>query len=148
MPSDNQQTPLNSEVFCASPNTVAFSVSEILFYVIRVTVILPCIVYIIWQDYLNQYFAYQYNQATTKLALYFNEAVNSIKLAINYCHPGACQATQKLVHFYMLITLKHKKSWDVCEKPVLWWKTLIYWMDICCRCPLELPLWVFFWNIH
>ena len=73
-----------------------------------VTVILPCIVYIIWQDYLNSYFAYQYNQASTKLAFYFNEAVNNIKLAINYCHPGACQAAQKRVHFYVLITLKHK----------------------------------------
>ena len=34
-----------------------------------------------------------------------------------------------------------KSSWEVCENPVLWWKTLIYWMDICCRCTLELPLW-------
>ena len=34
---------------------------------------------------------------------------NNIKLAIHYCHPGACQTTQKLVHFYMLITLKTKK---------------------------------------
>ena len=34
-----------------------------------------------------------------------------------------------------------ESSWEVCEKPVLWWKTLIYWMDICCRCTLELPLW-------
>ena len=51
------------------------------------------------------------------------------------------QTTQKLVHFYMLITLKHKSSWVVCEKPILWWETLIYWMDICCRCTLELPLW-------
>ena len=30
-------------------------------------------------------------------------------LKIFYCHPGACQTTQKLVHFYMLIALKHKK---------------------------------------
>ena len=44
------------------------------------------------------------------------------------------------------------------------WKTFIYWMDICCRCTLELPLWGtsnvyqqhisywkqrnLFWNIH
>ena len=28
-----------------------------------------------------------------------------------------------------------------CVKPFLWWKTLIYWMDKCCRCTLELPLW-------
>ena len=36
-------------------------------------------------------------------------AVNNIKLAIYHCHPGACQTTQKPVHFYLLITLKHKK---------------------------------------
>ena len=34
-----------------------------------------------------------------------------------------------------------KSSREVCDKPVLWWKTLIYWMDICCRCTLKLPLW-------
>ena len=26
-----------------------------------------------------------------------------------------------------------KSSSEVCEKPVLWWKILIYWMYICCR---------------
>ena len=30
-----------------------------------------------------------YNQATTKLAFHSNETSYSIKLAINYCHPGA-----------------------------------------------------------
>ena len=38
--------------------------------------------------------------------------VNNINLAIYYCHPGARQTTQKLVHFYMLI----KSSWEICEK--------------------------------
>ena len=38
MPSDNQQTSLNSEVSCTSLNAVPFSVSEILIYVIRVIV--------------------------------------------------------------------------------------------------------------
>ena len=33
----------------------------------------------------------------------FGLTVNNIKLAIDYCHPGARQTTQKLVHFYMLI---------------------------------------------
>ena len=46
-------------------------------------------------------------------------AVNNIKLAIYYCHLGTCQTTQKLVHFYMPITLKQK----VVEKFV---KTLFY----------------------
>ena len=44
-----------------------------------------------------------YNLATNKLY---------IKLIIYFC-PGICQTTQttqKLVHFYMLITLKHKSS--------------------------------------
>ena len=85
-----------------------------------------------------------YNQAATKLAFHSSEIskdkLDNMKLVIYYCHPGACQATQILVHFYMLITLKHKSSWEVCE-PVLCWKTLIYWMDICCKCTLELPLW-------
>ena len=35
-------------------------------------------------------------------------AVNNIKSALYYCHTGARQTTEKLVHFYMLITLKHK----------------------------------------
>ena len=43
-----------------------------------------------------------------------------MKLAIDYCHPGACQTRQKLVNLYMLITLKHKK---VVEKFV---KNLFY----------------------
>ena len=38
MPSDNQQTPLHSEVSSTSLNAVPFSVSEILIYVIRVIV--------------------------------------------------------------------------------------------------------------
>ena len=62
-----------------------------------------------------------YNQATSKLAFHSNEtskAVNNIYLAIYYCHAK--------LH-------KNKKS--------LWWKTLIYWIDICCRCTLELPQW-------
>ena len=55
-----------------------------------------------------------YNQTSTKLAFHSDETSKdklSIKkkLAIYYCHPGACQTTQKLVHFYMLITQKHKK---------------------------------------
>ena len=41
-------------------------------------------------------------------------------MAIYFCHPGAHQTTQKLVHFYMLNTLKLKK---VVEKFV---KTLFY----------------------
>ena len=41
-----------------------------------------------------------------------------------YC-PGARQTTQLLVHFYMLITLKHKKVVEVCEKRYMV-KTLIY----------------------
>ena len=54
-----------------------------------------------------------YNQATTKLAFHSNETSND-KLSniynwLYYCHPGARKPTQKLVHFYMLITLKHKK---------------------------------------
>ena len=48
-----------------------------------------------------------------------------MKLAVYYCHPGACQTTQKRVHFYMLITLKHK---IVVEKYVK--KKFIYWIDI------------------
>ena len=66
------------------------------------------------------------NQATTTLAFHSNEttkdecAVNDIKLAIYYCHSGACQTTQRRVHFYRLITLKHKK---VVEKFV---KNLFY----------------------
>ena len=43
-----------------------------------------------------------------------------MKFAIYYCHPGARQTTHKLVYFYMLITLKHKKVVEVCEKSVLW----------------------------
>ena len=36
--------------------------------------------------------------------------MNNIKLAVYYCHPGTCQTTQKkLVRFYIIITLKHKK---------------------------------------
>ena len=67
--------------------------------------------------------ASNYNQATTTLAFHSNEttkdecAVNDIKLAIYYCHSGACQTTQRRVHFYRLITLKHKK---VVEKFVKW----------------------------
>ena len=34
-------------------------------------------------------------------------------MAIYYCIPGACQITQNLLNFYMLITLKHK---NVVEK--------------------------------
>ena len=30
-------------------------------------------------------------------------------MAVYYCHPRAHQTTQILVHFYMLITLKHLK---------------------------------------
>ena len=60
-----------------------------------------------------------YNQTTTKLAFYdSNEMLSTCSLHWNI-----------------------KSSWEVWENPVLWWKTLIYWMDICCRCTLELPLW-------
>ena len=31
----------------------------------------------------------------------------------------------------MLITLKHKKENEKFVKKSLWWKTLIYWIDIC-----------------
>ena len=31
-------------------------------------------------------------------------------MAVYYCHSGARKTTQKLVHFYVLITLKHKKE--------------------------------------
>ena len=49
---------------------------------------------------------------TTNLAFHSNETskdkLSTInKLAIYYCHPGARQNSQKLVHFYMLITQKH-----------------------------------------
>ena len=67
-------------------------------------------------------------------------AVNNIKLAVYYCHPGAHQTTQKLVHFYMLITLKHKKVVEKFVKKLFMVKTLIYYIDICCRCTMELPL--------
>ena len=37
-------------------------------------------------------------------------------MTIYYCHPGACQTTQKLVHFYILIPLKHiKVVKEVCK---------------------------------
>ena len=77
-----------------------------------------------------------YNQAATKLAFHSNEIskdkLNNMKLVIYYWHPGACEATQILVHFYMLITLKHKSSWEVCE-PVLCWKhSFIEWTYVVC----------------
>ena len=50
-----------------------------------------------------------YNQATTKLAFHSHDTSKDIKLLAIYCHPGACQTTQKLAHLYMLITLKYKK---------------------------------------
>ena len=40
---------------------------------------------------------------TTNLAFHSNET-SKVK------HPGACQTTQKLVHFYMLTTLNIKSS--------------------------------------
>ena len=43
-------------------------------------------------------------------------------MAIHYCHPGARQITQKLAHFYMLITLKHYKAVEKFVKKSLWWK--------------------------
>ena len=54
-------------------------------------------------------------------------AVRGPKLAIYFCHPGACQTAQKLVHFYMLITLKHKK---VVEKFIEW--TYVEWTYVVC----------------
>ena len=33
----------------------------------------------------------------------------------------------------------YTESWEVCEKTLV--KTFIYWLDICCWCTLELPLW-------
>ena len=65
-----------------------------------------------------------YNQATTNLAFYSNETSkdnrNNIKLAIYYCHPIARQTTQKLVYFYMLITLKHSQKAEKFVKKSLW----------------------------
>ena len=47
-------------------------------------------------------------------------AVNIIKLAGYYCHPGVCKTTQKLAHFFMalLITPKHKKEVEKFVKKV------------------------------
>ena len=44
-----------------------------------------------------------------------------MKLAVFYCQAGARQTTQKLAHFYMLITLKHKKVVEkFVKKKCLW----------------------------
>ena len=43
-----------------------------------------------------------------------------MKLAIYCCHQGARQTTQKLVNFYMLITLKQFRSSLEIVKKSLW----------------------------
>ena len=60
---------------------------------------------------------------------------------IKECHTGACQTTHKRVPFYMLITLKHKRVVEKLGKQNVYdKKTLLYRMNICCRCSVELPL--------
>ena len=49
--------------------------------------------------------------------------MNNIKFAVYYYKPGARQTTQKLVHFYMSITQKHKK---VVEKSLFMVKTHLF----------------------
>ena len=92
--------------------------------------------------------AYIYNQASTKLAFHSNETskdgLSTIKLAVYYCYPGACQTTQKLAHFHLLITRKHYKVHFVVEKLVkngYGEKHSFIEFFICCRCTLNLPQW-------
>ena len=42
----------------------------------------------------------------------------------------------------MFITLKLKKVVEKFVKKLFYGEKLIYWMDICCRCILALPLYV------
>ena len=66
-----------------------------------------------------------YNQATTESAVHSNETSKDKLSIISNCYlllssRRTCQTTQKLVHFYLLITLNNiKVVKEVYEKPVL-----------------------------
>ena len=92
-------------------------------------------------------YSHDYNQATTKLAFHSNESSKD-KLSIIWnwlsiivIQVNANLTTQNLVHFYMLITLKHKSSWEVCENQ-FYGKNTHLLNEHMFRCTLELPLFV------
>ena len=95
---------------------------------------------------LSLFIKFIYNKGTTKLAFHSNETSED-KLSIIYNWPSIIVIhVHAKLHKNLFISTcslhwNIKSSWEVCEKPVLWWKTLMYWIDICCMCTLELPLW-------
>ena len=78
----------------------------------------------------------KYNHVTTNLAFHdaesYKTAVNSIKLAVYYCHPGVYQTTWKCVRIYSLISFKFLKRKFMVKKSDS--------LHICCWYTFELPL--------
>ena len=86
------------------------------------------------------------HQATTKLASHSNEtSKDKLSIIINWLSIIVNQLHAKLHNYLFISTCSlHwiiKSSWEIYEKKVYGDKHTLYWIDIYCRCTLELPQW-------